>query len=123
MDRRARWRSRRSFDAHLGRIPPAFGRVWPPIGRGKTTTLSQSLHGTAAWKTSLADQLQGSYFERLIVDPTETFARSLERREAKLKDQKTRLEFSIEHFSGYMVSVGDGTMGIKVEVTIDITGR
>ena len=86
-------------------------------------TISQSLRSTAAWKTSLAEDLRGSYFERLIVDPSETFARSLEMRSGKLKDSKTRLEFSIEHFSGYMVSVGDVTHDIKVEVTIDITGR
>ncbi len=86
-------------------------------------TISQSLHGTAAWKTSLADELQGSYFERLLVDPSETFARSLEKRLGKLKDSRSRLEFSIEHFSGYMVSTGDGLLGVKVEVSIDITSR
>lgn len=86
-------------------------------------TISQSLRGTAAWKTSLAEELHGAYFDRLIVDPSETFARSLEKRAGKLRDSKNRLEFSIEHFSGYMVSVGDGTHDIKVEVTIDITGR
>jgi hypothetical protein len=86
-------------------------------------TISQSLQGTAAWKTPLADSLGGSYFERLLVDPTESYARSLEKRPARLKDSKTRLEFSIEHFSGYMVSTGDGVLGVKVEVTIDITGR
>ena len=84
-------------------------------------TISQSLQGTAAWKTSLADSLGGSYFERLLVDPTESYAHSLEKRPARLKDSKTRLEFSIEHFSGYMVSVGEGA--VKVEVLIDITGR
>lgn len=84
-------------------------------------TISQSLRNTVAWKTALADGLQGSYFERLLVDPTESFAQSLENRSAKLKDLKTRLEFSIEHFSGYMVSTGDGP--IKVDVMIDITGR
>jgi len=86
-------------------------------------TISRSLHGTAAWKTSLADNLQGSYFERLVVDPTETFARSLEKRPSQLKDSKGRLDFSIEHFSGYMVSTGDGAIEVKVQVTIDITAR
>jgi hypothetical protein len=86
-------------------------------------TISQDLHGTAAWKTSLADQLQGSYFERLVVDPSESFARSLERRPGKLRESKSKLEFSIEHFSGYMVSTGDGLLGVKVEVSIDITAR
>jgi hypothetical protein len=84
-------------------------------------TISQSLRQTAAWKTPLADHLQGSYFERLLVDPTETFAHSLENRPARLKDLKTRLEFSIEHFSGYMVSTGDGHL--RAEVMIDITER
>ena len=84
-------------------------------------TISQSLQGTAAWRSSLADSLGGAYFERLLVDPTESFARSLEKRGGRLKDSKTRLEFSIEHFSGYMVSTGDGP--IKVDILIDITGR
>src|SRR6185295_15262775 len=49
-------------------------------------TLRQSLRNTSAWKdAALAAQLQGSYFERLLVDPTEVFARSQERRPAKLK--------------------------------------
>ena len=88
----------------------------------RPVTLRQSLHRTAAWNDDdLADHLNGSYFERLIVDSTRTFARSLERRAGSLKDSKAALEFTIEHFSGYMVSVGDGEVGIKVEVTIDIT--
>ena len=86
-------------------------------------TISQSLRGTAAWKTPLADSLQGSYFERLVVDRSESFAHRLEKRPAKLKESKTQLEFSIEHFSGYMVSTGDGLLGIKVDVSIDITSR
>jgi hypothetical protein len=84
-------------------------------------TIRQDLHQTAAWKTSLADELQGSYFERLVVDPSETFARSSEKRAGKLKDSNAALEFSIEHFSGYMVSTGE--VSVKVEVTIDITAR
>jgi hypothetical protein len=84
-------------------------------------TVRQELHGTAAWKTPLADELQGSYFERLLVDPTETFSRSKEKRVGKLKESKTALEFSIDHFSGYMVSTGE--VSIKVEITIDITAR
>ena len=86
-------------------------------------TISQSLQRTAAWKTSLADELQGSYFERLVVDPSETYARRLEKRPATLKETKTRLEFSIEHFSGYMVSTGLLPIDVKVEVAIDITAR
>jgi hypothetical protein len=83
----------------------------------------QRLKGTAAWKTSLADELQGAYFEQLLVDPSEKFARSLERRSSRLKDSKAALEFSIEHFSGYMVSTGELPIDIKIEVTIDITRR
>ena len=86
-------------------------------------TVSQRLQGTAAWKTSLADRLQGSYFERLLVDPTESFARSLEKRGGKLKESKAWLEFTIEHFSGYMVSTGDRPVDVKVEISIDITSR
>jgi hypothetical protein len=84
-------------------------------------TIRQELRQTAAWKTPLADELQGSYFERLVVDASETFARSKEKRAGSLKDSKAALEFSIEHFSGYMVSTGE--VSVKVEVTIDITGR
>jgi hypothetical protein len=88
---------------------------------GVPVTVHQDLRRTAAWKTPLADQLQGSYFDRLLVDSTETFARSKERRHGNLKDSKSALEFSIEHFSGYMVSTGEVT--IKVEVSIDISRR
>src|SRR5690349_10053798 len=70
-------------------------------------TISQRLQGTAAWKTSLADQLRGDYFEQLLVDPSETFAKSLEKRPGRLKESKSSLEFSIGHFSGYMVSTGE----------------
>jgi hypothetical protein len=88
-------------------------------------TISQRLQGTAAWNTSLADQLQGSYFEQLLVDPSETFAKSLEQRPGTLKESKGWLEFSIGHFSGYMVSTGEAPLpiNIKIEVTIDITRR
>jgi hypothetical protein len=87
-------------------------------------TVRQSLRHTAAWKNAeLAADLQGSYFERLLVDPSEVFARSLERRPGKLKGSGLMryLEFSIEHFSGYTVSTGKS--GIDIEVDIDITSR
>ena len=85
-------------------------------------TVRQSLRHTTAWKNpALAAQLQGSYFDRLLVDPTEVFARSLERRPGKLKNSSKILEFSIEHFSGYIVSTGKS--GVDIEVDIDITSR
>jgi hypothetical protein len=85
-------------------------------------TLSQSLRNTSAWKDArFAAQLQGSYFDRLLVDPTEVYSRSLERREGKLKDSAKRLEFTIEHFSGYMVSTGKS--GIDIDIDVDITAR
>jgi hypothetical protein len=85
-------------------------------------TLRQSLRNTTAWKdASFAAQLQGSYFDRLLVDPTEVYARSLERREGKLKESAKWLEFTIEHFSGYMVSTGKS--GVDMEIDVDITAR
>jgi hypothetical protein len=88
----------------------------------RPATIRQALRHTLAWKNPvLAAQLQGSYFERLIVDPSETFARSLEPRQGRLKDSRGALEFTIEHFSGYMVSTGKS--GIDVDVDIDITSR
>jgi hypothetical protein len=84
-------------------------------------SLEQNLRNTEAWKSPLADAVQGSYFERLLVDRTESFAKSLERRGGKLKNSRGFLEFTIEHFSGYMVSTGKGP--IDIEVDIDITSR
>ena len=86
-------------------------------------TVSQSLKHTAAWKNpTLAAALQGSYFERLLVDPTETFARSDERRPGKLKNLSKLLEFTVEHFSGYMVSAG-GELGVGISVEVEIVTR
>ena len=85
-------------------------------------TIRQSLRGTTAWKNAeLAGQLQGAYFERLLVDPTESYARAREHRGGKLKEVGRMLEFSIEHFSGYMVSTGK--LPVDVDVGIDITQR
>lgn len=85
-------------------------------------TIRQSLRNTSAWRDrALAGDLQGSYFEALLVDPTEVYSRSLERREGKLKDSARWLEFTIEHFSGYMVSTGKS--GIDIDIDVDITAR
>lgn len=80
----------------------------------------QSLRGTTAWKNALlAAQLQGSYFDRLFVDATRTYARSLERRPARLRDDGRFVEFTIEHFSGYMLSTGKVLPGVQVDVEVD----
>lgn len=85
-------------------------------------TIRQSLRNTQAWNDSrLAADLQGSYFDRLLVDPSETYARSYERRGGRLQESGRMLEFSIEHFSGYMVSWGKG--GIEMDAEVDITSR
>ena len=79
--------------------------------------IRQSLKNTVAWKDpGFAAALQGAYFERMLVDPTETYARTLEHRGGKLKDRGRMLEFTIEHFSGYMVSTGK----LPVEIPVDI---
>jgi hypothetical protein len=84
--------------------------------------IRQSLHNTTAWgDAAFAAELQGSYFERLLVDETESFARSLERRPGRVKGAGRFLEFSIEHFSGYMVSTGK--VPVEVPIEIDITTR
>jgi hypothetical protein len=82
-------------------------------------TIQQNLRHTIAWKDAeFAAQLQGSYFDRLLVDPTETYARNFERRAGRLRDAARVLEFNIEHFSGYMVSTGKAPGNISVEVEI-----
>jgi hypothetical protein len=85
-------------------------------------TVHQDLRHTVAWNDRrLAARLEGCYFERLLVDPTETFARSLEPRHGKLRNADQSLDFTVEHFSGYMVSTGKS--GIDIDVDIDITSR
>jgi hypothetical protein len=85
--------------------------------------IRQTLKHTTAWKNpALAAELQGSYFERLLVDPSETYARSYERREAKLRESAKTLEFSIEHFSGYLLSTGKAPSG-GIDIEVDITSR
>ena len=82
--------------------------------------VTQSLRGTTAWKNpELAAQLQGSYFARLIVDATRTYARSFERRPARLRDEGRLVQFTIEHFSGYMLSTGKLIPGVEVDIEIN----
>lgn len=85
-------------------------------------TISQNLRHTVAWKNpKLAAQLQGSYFAKLLVDPTRTYARRSEQRAAKLRDADRMLEFTIEHFSGYMISTGKA--GVEIEIEIEVRSR
>jgi hypothetical protein len=84
--------------------------------------IRQSLRNTTAWKNpALAAELQGSYFERLLVDPSETYARSFEKRAARLEESTKVLEFSVEHFSGYLLSTGKTS--VEIDIEIDITSR
>jgi hypothetical protein len=81
-------------------------------------TIRQDLRKTVAWRNpELTALLGGSYFDRLMVDRTATYARSEERRPARARDKGRFLEFSIEHFSGYMVSTG--LVSVRVEVDVD----
>ena len=82
-------------------------------------TIQQNLRHTVAWRDpEIAAQLQGSYFDRLLVDETETYARNFERRAARLRDAGRALEFTIEHFSGYMVSVGKAAIDVSADIEI-----
>ena len=82
-------------------------------------TIRQSLRRTEAWNDpDLAAQLQGSYFDRLRVDASATFAGSIERRPGRLRDAGRLLEFTIEHFSGYMVSTGKTSVEVELEVEL-----
>jgi hypothetical protein len=86
--------------------------------------IRQSLRNTTAWKNpALAAELQGSYFERLLVDPTETWARTFEKRSARLRESAKMLEFTIEHFSGYLLSTGKSNLPVEVDIDLDITSR
>ncbi|HEY6219949.1 MAG TPA: hypothetical protein VIV65_07815 [Gemmatimonadaceae bacterium] len=75
-----------------------------------TVTVRQDLHHTTAESNpKFAASLQGSYFEGTLADVLDvagTHARIKESREGKLKKGDRYLRFTIEHFSGYMVSVG-----------------
>src|SRR5436190_740679 len=94
----------------------------PPVIDATSASTSRS-GGDVVKLLKRDDQLQGSYFDRLLVDPTEVYSRSLERRPGKLKDKDAAkwLEFTIEHFSGYMVSTGKA--GVDIDIDIDITAR
>jgi hypothetical protein len=83
----------------------------------------QDLHGTAAQRDhALAASLQGSYFEGELaanfVGTTGKYARIKESRKAALKSSKRYLEFSIEHFSGYLTSSGLVSIDVSVEIGV-----
>lgn len=81
--------------------------------------IRQSLRHTDAWRNpALAPLLQGSYFEKLMIDPTESFVRSFEQRPGRVRETGRTLEFSIEHFSGYIVSCGKAQVEIDVELSL-----
>jgi hypothetical protein len=89
----------------------------------KPVSIRQSLRNTAAWKdAALAAELQGAYFERLLVDRTQSYSRVLEHRGGKVKALGRVLEFSIEHFSGYMVSTGK-LPSVDIETDVEISTR
>jgi hypothetical protein len=87
-------------------------------------TITQDLVKTAAeHDAAFAERLQGSYFEgnlaANLVDAAGSYARIMESRQGKLKPKEKHLEFTIEHFSGYMVSTGL----VSVEVSIEAGSR
>jgi hypothetical protein len=59
---------------------------------------------------AIALTLQGSYFDtdlkHAFVDGTTSFVRVKERRPAQFHSVRNLLEFTIEHFSGYLASIG-----------------
>jgi hypothetical protein len=70
----------------------------------------------------LAASLQGSYVgNEFLFDPLGKYARVLEARPGRHNRLGKSLEFSIEHFSGYMVSTGD--LGLPFDIDIKITFR
>jgi hypothetical protein len=84
----------------------------------------QNLLKTAAANDAvLAASLQGSYYEGTLsanlTDPAGSFARVKESRKGKLKSARKYLEFTIEHFSGYMVSTGL----VPIDVVVGIEAR
>lgn len=83
----------------------------------------QQLRNTAAAKNKkLAAILQGSYYDAdlgsLFVDAARRYAKIKESRPARLHATGSSLEFTIQHFSGYMVSTGLGPIRIDVAVEI-----
>jgi hypothetical protein len=71
---------------------------------------------------ALAASLQGSYFEgdlsASLIGPAGNYARVKESRKGKLKGANRYLEFSIEHFSGYLCSTG-----VTADISVEIAGR
>jgi hypothetical protein len=86
-------------------------------------TVRQDLVKTAAAKDALlAASLQGSYYEgplaTNLVDAAGSFARVKESRKARLAPGRQYLEFTIEHFSGYMVSTGLVSVDINIGIEV-----
>jgi hypothetical protein len=86
---------------------------------GAPVLVRQELVKTAAARdAALAQSLQGSYFEGTLaanlLDAAGSFAHIKESRKGKLKSSQRYLEFTIEHFSGYMVSTGFVSIDVRV---------
>jgi hypothetical protein len=86
---------------------------------GAPVTVHQDLeHTVAEHDEPLAQSLQGSYFAGDLaadfVDAQHHFARINESRHGKLKKNIKFLEFTVEHFSGYMVSTGLVSIDIEI---------
>jgi hypothetical protein len=86
---------------------------------GAPVVVRQELVKTAAARdAALAQSLQGSYFEGTLaanlLDAAGSFAHIKESRKGKLKSSQRYLEFTIEHFSGYMVSTGFVSIDVRV---------
>lgn len=74
-------------------------------------TVTQSTDGTLAEKhPRLGRTLQGTYYgtslDSAFVDPWKLFARSQEARKGTYNGSTRELQFTVEHFSGYLVSSG-----------------
>lgn len=73
--------------------------------------VTQQINGTLAQKhPKLVPTLQGTYFgtslDSSFVDPYKLFARAVESRHATYDASTRALRFTVEHFSGYLVSSG-----------------
>lgn len=79
-------------------------------------TFEQDLRGTWAAKSRwFRHSLQGAYYDSdltsAFVDPWQLFARVVEERPSTLDHSGHHLTFTIEHFSGYLLSSGRGGRG------------
>lgn len=78
---------------------------------------------TAESDAVLAASLQGSYFEGILagnlIGTHDVYSHIKEGRKAKLNATSRVLEFTIEHFSGYIVSTGL----VQIDVTLDWQAR